>query len=223
MKIEDNFLDQEKFDKLQTVIMGNGFAWFFSSIIDRVGDVDKFQFIHVFYFVPTPCSQYFEILNPILEKIDPISISRIKANLLTRTPKIVESLFHVDMIGMSEEKLKQWTTSIFYMNTNNGHTEFEDGTKVECVANRMVTFSSNLKHRGTSCTDEKTRVVINFNYFKQEAMKYVWLIYLQFLFVVGQFNTKKNWIDKHILICYNKLDELNVDYVKFHDIDKKNK
>ena len=54
-------------------------------------------------------------------------------------------------------------------------------------------------------------------------MKYVWLIYLQFLFVVGQFNKKKNWIDKHILICYNKLDELNVDYVKFHDIDKKNK
>ena len=54
-------------------------------------------------------------------------------------------------------------------------------------------------------------------------MKYVWLIYLQFLFVVGQFNTKKNWIDKHILICYNKLDELNVDYVKFHENDKKNK
>ena len=54
-------------------------------------------------------------------------------------------------------------------------------------------------------------------------MKYIWLIYLQFLFVVGQFNTKKNWIDKHILICYNKLDELHVDYVKFHDIDKKNK
>ena len=54
-------------------------------------------------------------------------------------------------------------------------------------------------------------------------MKYVWLIYLQFLFVAGQFNTKKNWIDKHVLMCYNKLDELNVDYVKFHDIDKKNK
>ena len=52
-------------------------------------------------------------------------------------------------------------------------------------------------------------------------MKYVWLIYLQFLFVIGQFNPKKNWIDKPILICYNKLDELNVDYVKFHNFDKK--
>ena len=93
---------------------------------------------------------------------------RIKANLLTRTPNIIENTFHID-IGdecMSEEKLKQWTTSILYINTNNGYTKFEDGTKVESVANRMVTFSANLKHRGTSCTDEKTRVVINFNYFK---------------------------------------------------------
>ena len=55
----------------------------------------------------------------------------------------------------------------------------------------------------------------------KETMKYIWLIYLQFLFVAGQFNTKKNWIDKHILICYNKLDELNVDYVKYHEFDKK--
>jgi hypothetical protein len=54
-----------------------------------------------------------------------------------------------------------------------------------------------------------------------EKMKYIWLIYLQFLFFVGQFNAKKNWIDKHILICYNELDKLNVNYVKFHDFDKK--
>ena len=51
-------------------------------------------------------------------------------------------------------------------------------------------------------------------------MKYVWLIYLQFLFVVGQFNGKKNWIDKHILLCYNKLDKLKVNYVKIHKFDQ---
>ena len=62
--------------------------------------------------------------------------------------------------------LKQSTTSIFYMNTNNGYTKFEDGTKIESVANRLVSFPSNMKHKGTSCTDEKTRVVINFNHFR---------------------------------------------------------
>ena len=91
---------------------------------------------------------------------------RIKANLRTRTSKINETPFHVDLQFLSEEKLKHWTTAIFYVNTNNGYTEFEDGTKVESVANRMVTFPSNTRHRGTSCTDKNMRVIINFNYFK---------------------------------------------------------
>ena len=172
MKIEDNFLDQEKFDKLQTFIMGKDFDWYYNDFVVNNKDIDKFQFFHVLYFVPAPCSQYFEIMNPILEIIDPVSLFRIKANLLIRTPNIVENAFHVDLKPMPEEKQKQWTTSIFYVNTNNGYTEFQDGriamenTIVKNVANRMVTFPANLRHRGTSCTDEKTRVVINFNYFK---------------------------------------------------------
>ena len=52
-------------------------------------------------------------------------------------------------------------------------------------------------------------------------MKYVWLIYLQFLFVIGQFNRRKNWIDKHILICYNELDKLEVNYIKYHNFNEK--
>jgi|TARA_R110000764_G_scaffold39878_2_gene89148 hypothetical protein len=40
-------------------------------------------------------------------------------------------------------------------------------------------------------------------------MKYFWATYLEFLFLIGQFNKEKNWIDKHITMCYNKLNELN--------------
>ena len=68
--------------------------------------------------------------------------------------------------GNNQEKLKQWITSIFYINTNNGYTKFEDGTIVESVANRMLSFPANMKHCGTSCTDERRRIVINFNYFE---------------------------------------------------------
>ena len=167
MKIEDNFLDQEKFDELQTIMMGGDFSWFYRTIIDYQDDEDKYQFVHVFYRVPSPRSAYFEKMRPILEIMNPLSLFRIKANLLTRTHNIVENEFHVDMDGILEEKQKLWTTSIFYINTNNGYTEFEDGTKVESVANRIVIFPSNMKHKGTSCTDEKTRVVMNFNYYLQ--------------------------------------------------------
>ena len=121
----------------------------------------------MFYHAPAPRSAYFENLVPILEIKNPVSLIRIKANLLIRTPNIVEDGFHVDMTNVPEEKQKQLTTSILYMNTNNGYTKFEDGTKVESVANRFVTFPANMKHTGTSCTDKKIRVVINFNYFEK--------------------------------------------------------
>jgi hypothetical protein len=166
MKIEDNFLRKKEFNKLQTIMMGGDYAWFYSSTIDSNEDVDKFQFTHMFYLDYAPKSVFCEKLYPIFNKIQAVSIFRIKANLLTRTPNIVENEFHVDINDIPEEKLKQLTTSIFYINTNNGYTKFEDGTKVESVANRMVTFPANMKHTGTSCTDEKIRVVINFNYFK---------------------------------------------------------
>ena len=173
MEIIDNFLDQKDFDELQTLMMGINFAWYYSPKIVCENELtDRFQFSYSFYKNNAPTSTFLNQLYPIFELINPISLWRIKANLLTKTAEIEESSFHVDMLGVTEERLKQWTTSILYMNTNDGYTEFQDGriamenTKVESVANRMVTFPANLRHRGTSCTDEKMRVVINFNYFK---------------------------------------------------------
>tara|TARA_R100001377_G_C3120280_1_gene85678 strand:+ start:65 stop:571 length:507 start_codon:yes stop_codon:yes gene_type:complete len=168
MKIEDNFLGQKEFDELQTLMMGNDFPWHYSNVIDfeyEGTEENKFMYYHMFYFSNAPTSPAIEIINPLINKINPKFLGKIKANLLTRTPSIVENEFHVD-IGFSEKKMKQLSTSIFYVNTNNGYTKFEDETIVESVANRVVTFPANMKHTGTSCTDEKTRVIINFNYFK---------------------------------------------------------
>ena len=166
MKIEDNFLNQEEFDGLQNLFMRQC-VWSYNDGIDYKEDKVKFQFVHLIYGGNVPHSSLYEKTFPILEIIQPFIIVRIKANLLTRTSNIVENAFHVDINDLSEEKLKQWTTSIFYVNTNNGYTKFEDGTKVESVANRMVTFPANIKHTGTSCTDKKTRIIINFNYFSK--------------------------------------------------------
>ena len=174
MKIKDNFLEQKEFDKLQDLMMGDKFAWYYKPTIDSQDDVDdenKFQFVHMFYTQFVPCSPFIEELQPIINLIQPTALSRIKANLLIKTTNIVENSFHVDLGEMLVEKQQYWTTSIFYINTNDGYTEFQDGriamenTIVKSVANRMVTFPANLRHRGTTCTDEKTRVVINFNYF----------------------------------------------------------
>ena len=166
LHVEDNFLGQKEFVEIQDFCMGSKLLWQYSDTIDNKNDVEKFQFVHMFYENYQPQSQSMNVLTPILELLRPAAIYRIKSNLLTKTSTIIENKFHVDMGVLPEEKQKQWTTSIFYMNTNNGYTKFENGTKMNSVANRMITFPSNMKHTGTSCTDERTRVVINFNYYE---------------------------------------------------------
>ena len=42
--------------------------------------------------------------------------------------------------------------------------------------------------------------------------------YLQVLFVVGAY-FGRSWVDKHIKVCYNRLDEINSDYDKRTRID----
>ena len=155
--------------------MGEKFPWFFRPFIDYEDDENKFQFCHDFYFGNQPRSSLATWLNPVLDKIKPLALIRIKANLIPKTLNIEENLFHHDLSDYDEygtrktlypKKLKQLTTAIFYVNTNNGYTKFNDGTIIESIGNRIVTFPTDTKHTGTSCSDEKTRVVINFNYFK---------------------------------------------------------
>ena len=57
-----------------------------------------------------------------------------------------------------------------HLNTCDGYTVFKNGEKVESVANRYIEFDSNLMHSGTSTTDSKRRVVINFNYITKDIL-----------------------------------------------------
>ena len=69
---------------------------------------------------------------------------------------------HVDT---SKENIK---TAVYYCNTNNGSTLFQNGKKVDSKGNRIVIFDGHQKHCGVDCTDENVRVVINFNYFEKK-------------------------------------------------------
>ena len=111
-----------------------------------------------------------DILNPIVKKLNIIALYRIKANLeLYRGEERHYSEFHYDYTNSSGTPNKDMTTSIFYMNTNNGYTEFKDGTKIESVANRMVSFDCSIEHAAVSCTNQDRRVLINFNYYNKKT------------------------------------------------------
>ena len=168
IKVEDNFLRQGEFETLKEWFVNSrsdidNCPWMYSPhVIGPQGDdPNDFQFIHVFWFPNRGVvSQHIDVISPIMRKINPKAWLRIKANLQPKNIEVYEDPLHVDLNKVS------CTTSIFYVNTCNGYTYFEDGSKVESVANRLVTFPSQTKHAGTTCSDQVSRVVINFNYHK---------------------------------------------------------
>tara|TARA_B100000929_G_C15431287_1_gene394762 strand:- start:254 stop:772 length:519 start_codon:yes stop_codon:yes gene_type:complete len=167
-EVIDNFLDQEDFKKILWSILSKDFNWNFNPGITTSVEpgIHNCQFVHEFYswyikkYYQDVKSPHFDILLPIIEKIKPKSLIKIKANLRTAVDNIFIPDFHTDVFDDYDS-----TTSIFYLNTNNGYTLFEDGTKVESVANRIITFPAQTRHTGVNCTNDKVRVVINFNYF----------------------------------------------------------
>ena len=97
-QIIDNFLPEEEFNSIQSLIMGIEFGWFYTD-------------------------------------------------------------------GASYIDYPDGKTAVFYINTNDGYTEFESGVRVSSVANRVCIFDSNLEHRGTTHSEGgHQRVVVNFNY-----------------------------------------------------------
>ena len=164
--VKDNFLPQDYFNELQNAMIDSAlFPWYFNNTIVGVDEnekdrLDSCQFTHSFWSsTKGACSDYLHIIQPIIDQLKPKAIYRIKANLVTRTNDVLIHGYHTDF-----PPSQKCRTAVLYMNTNNGFTIFEDGTKVESVANRFVEFDSRILHSGSSATNNNVRVVINFNF-----------------------------------------------------------
>ena len=174
-RVIDNVLEEGPFEQLQQLMMGNNFNWFYGPHkVYQEGDdrskeqdtLHNFQFFHPIYRNLKPVSEFYTHIKPLLKKINPIFIHRIKANCTPYSEEIKKFELHTDVSF-------DCRTAVYYINSNNGYTYFENGEKVKSVANRLVAFPSQMKHAGTTCTDTKTRVVINLNYLRRSDVNFV--------------------------------------------------
>jgi len=156
-KIVDNFLPKQDFERIKEVIMSNTFPWFYIKDVSYEGASDGFYFSH-YFFDKTYISMHFNTLMPILERLDPKAIIKIKGNLYPKTSVLEEHKKHVDY-NFSHNGF------LFYINNNNGFTCLKDGTKINSIENRGLFFDGGTYHNSSTCTDENVRVNINFNYF----------------------------------------------------------
>ena len=189
-KIIDNFLSDSDFTKLAGSILpiptgsnpsvASSFGWDYTSSqvggdeqdrfkkvtdIEILNPINNWYMSHMLYYSGYQ-SRVLQYFGPLIDKINPLALFKVQANLTVQQEKRGRTLFHIDYMGKTS-----MTTSIFYMNTTNGPTILEDGTEIECRANRLVTYPYNTYHAGVLCTDQPYRSIINLNYFKEMKFK----------------------------------------------------
>tara|TARA_B100001996_G_scaffold370784_1_gene345447 strand:+ start:621 stop:1145 length:525 start_codon:yes stop_codon:yes gene_type:complete len=169
MKIYNDFLDNCDFNKVRDCVYGDDIRWE-KTLKVFGGDENNYQYVHLAYSELVPLSNFFNVSSCIFNKLQVLSLYRIKINMSPSFPERLYSDFHYDWNssrGTHENPIPCaiMKTGILYLNTNDGYTEFENGEIVESVENRFVEFPSNIRHRGVSQTNSDWRGVINFNYF----------------------------------------------------------
>jgi len=162
-KVLDNFLAPEVLSLIKDVMYNENFAWYAHDYVaSKAHDSadDSFYFTHNFYLDEKVNSNHFDtMIVPICFMLlgEEVPLLRAKANLFTKRDKQIKYGLHTDY---SYEK---HTTLVYSLNTNNGYTEFEDGTTIPSIENQLLIFDGNIPHRSVGQTDEKFRINFNIN------------------------------------------------------------
>jgi len=166
IQIIDNFISENQANDIESVLLGSWFPWYLNNGVDFDND-GRFQFVHNFFKNHEWVSpDALNFLSPAIQKLNILSIIKIKANLTLKEENNIKSIFHKDVISETSK------TAIYYVNNNNGKTLFENGFKVECKKNRAIIFPSNLEHTGILHSDDTYggKCVINFNFFETNSV-----------------------------------------------------
>lgn len=167
-KIVDNALTLPEANLIKTTMSGGQFPWYYSPDITYSKEDKKITnemvkvgyFTHMFYNNYSISSNDYEKIWPIIKIINPKALIRIKGNLyLNRYNGNVNK--HPSHVDYDFPHLG----AIYYVNTNDGATILEDGTKVDSVFNRLLIFDASKPHSSTDCSDADYRMNINFNFY----------------------------------------------------------
>ena len=164
-EVIDNFLDEEYFDKLVTTFVANIdgvndiMPWFMRRTVAEDGLIqgNLFYMTHSVYDENIPMTQHYETILPLLEKLGTRCLLRLKANFYPNTHILYEHPMHIDY-DFSHYG------AILSLNTCDGYTKLEDGTKIDSIANRILLFDSSKKHCSTTTTNTFARINININF-----------------------------------------------------------
>ena len=169
--VVDDFLPKDQFKELQNNIVWNDqLTWNLCSRVSSIetpeeeSQKDNWLAGHSVFQRGIPVSPLYEPLcEMLLKKISPPGtwklkgLLRMKINFYGHTEKLFQHKMHYDYpfdhVG-----------ALLSLNTCDGGTVLEDGTKYDSVANRMLFFNPAQLHASTTTTNKKGRFNILVNY-----------------------------------------------------------
>ncbi len=158
--VVDNFLSEKDFETIKYKLTYGGIPWYFSSNISGHGDDNDVYFASTIYdHMANLNTEFLNVVLPIVAKIQPTILIRIKANLYPNIGKQVHHSSHKDYTFPHQG-------AIFYINENNGPTVLDGVTEIIPKENRILFFDPSELHHSVTCTDQNIRINLNFNYLK---------------------------------------------------------
>ena len=170
-EVIDNFLHPLLFNEIKsTIVFNSSFPLFI--VTDVVAEDSEeyslrenwwnFYFVHKLYDNDKPYSHYFDdlssrILPSLYEKGGMKSLMRMKINYYPPTETLREH-------GKHQDDIYSHKAAVFSLNTCDGFTRMEDGTKIDSVENRLLIFDGISFHNSSTTTNTKGRYNINLNF-----------------------------------------------------------
>ena len=159
--VKDNFLEKDYFNWLKEEFLEGDLKWSYQDGVAKGNDEPDYYFIHSFY---NPDN--FEVESPwfnthlgkLCHELGIRAIKRARLIMYTNQGKQIIHKRHRDLDY-------DHTAALLYLNTNDGFTELNDGTRIESIENRLLMFNGFEEHSSSTCTDQKRRVLISLNYF----------------------------------------------------------
>ena len=161
-EVIDNFLNRDEFEMVKSSIEHVDFPWYYTNqIVEKniKSQNYKFYLAHICYVDSKPTSKlWYDVGQLFFNKLKMKSIIRMKVNFFPNQGLFEQHDYHTDTTYKHKGAL-------FSLNTCNGYTILNDGTKIDSIENRMLLFNPSLKHGSTNTTNASRRLNINFNYF----------------------------------------------------------
>jgi len=168
IKVLENVLSEKDWSELNEDLNSSSFPWFYQKVVSNTEttNIKTFYMTHGYVKLDEGINSVWadkhnkaicKFLTNYFQK--DIDLYWSKANLFARYEENYLCGYHIDINNRPD-----LYTFVYYINTNNGGTQIENGPFIPSIKNTAVLMSGDTMHSSVVQTDTNVRLNMNFNF-----------------------------------------------------------